>query len=153
MNETTITSITQYDPRMALAAFACELLAVGNVVVFDSNGKWALPIEDKSDIAKLTIPLLIGCTAAEAVAGGQPAFLTGVTKGKGKLAGQLTVGGLVYPVADGDAGNKGKVTDDIAEAGYTMDVTEYVPVIGIALPNKGILIDTHVQRVFDSPGV
>lgn len=153
MTETTITSITQYDSRMSLAAFASELLAVGNVVIFDGDGKWALPDENEADTAKLTVPLLIGCTLAEATAGGQPAFLTGITKGKGKLAAQLTAGGLVYPVADTNAGHKGMVTDDIAEAGYTVDETEYVPVIGIALPNKGILIDTHVQRVLDSPGV
>jgi hypothetical protein len=153
MTETTITSITQYDPRLSLAAFASELLAVGNVVVFDGNGKWALPIEDETDTAKLTVPLLIGCTLAEATAGGQPAFLTGITKGKGKLAAQLTAGGLVYAVADANAAHKGMVTDNIDEAGYTVGVTAYVPVIGMALPNKGILIDTHVQRVLDTPGV
>jgi len=150
MTDSSITSIIQYDPRMSIAAFASELLAVGNVVILDGDGKWALPLEDETDIAKLTVPLLIGCTLAEATAGGQPAFLTGITKGKGKVSVQLTVGGLVYPVADGVAGHKGMVTDDIADAGYTVDVTEYVPVIGIGLPNKGILIDTTVQRVLDS---
>ena len=49
MTETNITSITQYDPRMNIAAFASELLAVGNVVILDGNGKWALPAENEAD--------------------------------------------------------------------------------------------------------
>lgn len=145
MTKTTITSITQYDPRMSVAAFAAEVLAVGNVVVFDGSNKFALGANNGDDMAKLTMPLLIGCTAEEATAGGQPAFLTAITKGKGKLAAQLAAGKKVYPVSDG-AGDSGEVTDDITETQYA---SGDMAVIGIALPNKGILIDTHVDWMED----